>query len=301
LTKPIPISNSLADHEEALERTAKEIGRSKNRRAVFEAIYGRGSLPKTIEKLVETTNLDNQVVRNEANRLANAGIIGREKISGGKVAFSKLQNVVSLKARVLKLLDNPKKIADIPTKRKVALTVSSATQTIKVEYPSNFVKTTRLTIDDITSFEVVKNIEFTGEQLLEISEDQFKKGLQSIIGEEAVFKDWGGETSDLMTTRVLYKNNRIDAAFALKGPGLKRKLVPGSMGKNGDQAQRLFNEAAKLFIVQHWREIDPSVDRLIEMLAIAKSAITGSEIFYCIIDGNDSARIVEAYFDHFTT
>ena len=128
-----------------------------------------------------------------------------------------------------------------------------------------------------------------------ISEDDFKKGVQKIIGETATFKDWGGEVSDLMSTRLRFNGKRVAAAFAFKGPGKKGKLVPAGMGKNGDQAQRLFLESADIFIVQHWNDVDPSVLRLLEQLAIAKSVSTGREIKICVIDGSDSARLVDAY------
>ena len=35
-----------------------------------------------------------------------------------------------------------------------------------------------------------------------MSESRFKKGIQRVVGEKGVFKDWGGETSDLWTTPV---------------------------------------------------------------------------------------------------
>jgi hypothetical protein len=134
-----------------------------------------------------------------------------------------------------------------------------------------------------------------------MSETQFKHGIQRIIGEPGQFKDWGGEKSDLYSTRVRLTTKRVAAAFAFKGPGLKGKLVPGRMGKNGDQALRLFQEDAEVFFVQHWREIDPTVIDLMRNLAVAKSVATGKKIFYGIIDGNDSERLHLAYLQNFVS
>jgi hypothetical protein len=128
-----------------------------------------------------------------------------------------------------------------------------------------------------------------------MTENEFKHGIQAIVGEPGEFKDWGGEKSDLYSTRLRMNGKRLAAAFAFKGPGEKGKLVPGRMGKNGDQAQRLFQEDADVFIVQHWREIDPSVIDLLRNLAIAKSVTTGKRIWYGTIDGNDSERLRIAY------
>jgi hypothetical protein len=109
----------------------------------------------------------------------------------------------------------------------------------------------------------------------------------------------GAETSDLYSTRLRVKNKRRAAAFGFKGPGQRGALVPGRMGKNGDQLQRLFQEDADVFIVQHWREIKPSVIELMRSLAIAKSVMSGNEIWYGVVDGQDSERLRVAYANKF--
>jgi hypothetical protein len=120
-----------------------------------------------------------------------------------------------------------------------------------------------------------------------------------LLGEPSDPKDWGGETSDLYTSRLKSGGKRITAAFAFKGPGKKGKLVPGKMGKNGDQIQRLFQEDADIFIVQYWSEIAPSILEHMRTFAIGKSAMTGREIKYGIIDGQDSERLRVAYRSNF--
>ncbi len=76
---------------------------------------------------------------------------------------------------------------------------------------------------------------------------------------------------------------------------MKGKLTPGKLGKNGDQIQRLFESAGQVFLIQYWSVIDESVVKQMEQLAIAKSVMTGQEIFYGIIDGQDSKRLFDAY------
>jgi hypothetical protein len=70
-------------------------------------------------------------------------------------------------------------------------------------------------------------------------------------------------------------------------------------GKNGDQGSRLFEEAADIFVVQHWSQIDSQVLKLIETLATAKSVTSTNPIFFCLMDGQDSDRLVRAYPHHF--
>ena len=150
-------------------------------------------------------------------------------------------------------------------------------------------------MEDIENFSRVKGVVGSARLPSSLTETKFKDGIQKIVGEPGVFKDWGGEKSDLFTTRLKVAGTRRSAAFAFKGPGQPGRLTVGRMGKNGDQGPRLFQEAADVFLVQHWREIDPQVLSLLESLAIARSATTGKTIWYGVIDGKDSDRIRLAY------
>jgi hypothetical protein len=67
------------------------------------------------------------------------------------------------------------------------------------------------------------------------------------------------------------------------------------MGKNGDQIQRLFEAPCEIFLVQYCRHVEPTVMAQMKQLAIAKSLFTGDRIFYGIIDGIDSRRLVDTY------
>jgi len=67
------------------------------------------------------------------------------------------------------------------------------------------------------------------------------------------------------------------------------------MGKNGDQIQRLFQTAADIFLLQYWSQIDDSVLEQMQMNAKLRSYADGKRIYYGIIDGQDSARLIQAY------
>jgi hypothetical protein len=97
------------------------------------------------------------------------------------------------------------------------------------------------------------------------------------------------------------QGKRVAAAFAFKGPGMKGVLVPGKLGKNGDQIQRLFVEDADLFIVQYVGQIASTVAQQMAVFAQAKSLSTGRKIYYGTIDGTDSARLIAAYPKAFKT
>ena len=130
---------------------------------------------------------------------------------------------------------------------------------------------------------------------LTIREEVFKNGVKTIIGEQGRFKDWGGETSDLYTTRLRVDGRRRAAAFGFKGRGLKGLLTPARMGKNGDQVPRLFQEDADVFIVQYGGQISPSMLQAMAVYAQTKSLATGRKISYGTLDGQDSALLVVAY------
>lgn len=129
------------------------------------------------------------------------------------------------------------------------------------------------------------------EQLRTVPEEDVKHAFAQIIGEPMVPKDWGGERSDLYTSRVEINGKRISTAFALKGPAQFRPMTLAQLGKNGDQIDRLFTEPADLFVLQHCHEITPPVRGA--MRAYAQQI--GRPRLYCIIDGYDTIRILEAY------
>jgi hypothetical protein len=134
-----------------------------------------------------------------------------------------------------------------------------------------------------------------GQQMKPIAEKRFKEGVKKIIGENGKFTDWGGEKNDLFTTKVRIKGKRIPSAFAFKGKGKKGILKPKDFGKNGDQIQRLFQSDAQLFVLQYWNQLDPSVYEQLRTFAITKSVLTGQKIYFGIIDGDDTQRLVMAY------
>jgi hypothetical protein len=77
----------------------------------------------------------------------------------------------------------------------------------------------------------VANIAPGATKLAGLSEKVFKKGIQKIIGEKGVFKDWGGESSDLMSSSLRFKGKKVRVAFAFKGPGQPGKLTIAKMGR----------------------------------------------------------------------
>lgn len=108
-------------------------------------------------------------------------------------------------------------------------------------------------------------------------------------------KDWGGETNDLYSTNIVVNGARVASVFLLKGNGLRRKTLEiAGCGKNGDQLVRLMDSPANLFVVQFVGQISENVIRDIDAkVALLRSM--GRDAHYCIIDGQDTARLLLAY------
>jgi hypothetical protein len=108
-------------------------------------------------------------------------------------------------------------------------------------------------------------------------------------------KDRGGEMKDLYTANVTVNGSRTATAFLLKGNGLKKKVMEiGDCGKNGDQIVRLFNSPAHLYIVQFVGEVSENVIRDVGG-KVERLRATGKPACYCIMNGQDTARVLHAY------
>ena len=286
----VEVSDSLSNAPEHIERAAKTIGRGA-RRKVFEAIYHHKMQVKSTSDVVSRTGLGRMRVLQEARYLCRHGIAKGAK-KNGETAYQMIEFFHSNKGKILKYAANPKSLASLATKRRPAVSV-----TVRGGGRSQGFRPSakKVSLDDIDSFRAIKKIKAAGNLPVSVSETQFKLGFQAILREPADWKDWGGELFDLATMRVVFKGKRTPTVVAFKGPGVKGPLVPGKMGKNGDQIPRMFFGDGRLFIVQYWRDIKPSIDSLMRSLAIDKSNATGERIFYAVVDGVDSYRLYRAY------
>jgi|GEM_PF-6968688 len=126
--------------------------------------------------------------------------------------------------------------------------------------------------------------------VLRVSEEKVKHAFARLIGESDVPKDWGGERSDLYTSRVFARGRQVSAAWLFKGPGYPRAMNVKALGKNGDQIDRLFSEPAELFVLQHCHQIKPSVVGMMDSYAHDSRRLHS----YMIIDGADTGRILRS-------
>lgn len=292
---PTPVSDSRSNKDEQIAHAAEVLRNSDQRRRVFEAIYHGKTKIKTRSKLEEVTGLNNKQVLTAGKTLADNQLVQQET-TDGETAYAKDEFYSAHKAKILRLAANPDELARQPRSSQPR---GKSAARIEINVSSGFIPPEEITIDDIDSFAKIKTVQEPQPKRINISEDGVKHGVQRVLGETGNFKDWGGEQSDLSTSRLKVAGRRVPTAFAFKGPGMTGKLTPGKMGKNGDQIQRLFGLEAQLFVVQYVGEIQDSVRTQMAGLAVARSAATGKKVRYCIIDGQDTARLVAAYPEEF--
>lgn len=284
------VSDPRSNPNDQIAYIAKVLGRAKERTAVFVAIHTGKKNVKSATEIAKVTKLKRKRVLEEGVKLVHKQIVKQHKLSDGDIGYERDAFSYAHKAKIVARAGSPKKLEKFPTKYSVKI----APVRLNVPVAKSAIQTAIITVDAIDSFAKAKKIRSVP-PLSGMSETHFKHGVQRIVGETGIFKDWGGETSDLWTTRVRLKGKRVAAAFAFKGPGTKGLLTPGRLGKNGDQILRLFREEADVFLVQYVGQIAPTVLQMMAPLAQMKSITTGHKIYYGLIDGNDSARIVAAY------
>jgi len=287
---PINVQSPSADRREQIANAASVLGKSVDRKKVFSAIYAGKKKIKTAREISRSTLLTEIRTLQEGKRLAAEDIVRQVKVKG-LTAYEKIDFYSHNKNTILRFSNDKKKLQKYPTRSNPQIQPG----TVKVVLSKKIINIKQVHIDDIDSFHAIKKIKLESTSSISVYEKDVKKLLKNVIGEKNTFKDWGGEPNDLFTTKMKYLGKRITAAFALKGKATKGKLVLKKMGKNGDQIQRLFKSPADIFLVQYNGEIDQSILEEMKTYATMKSVMEQRKIFFGVIDGADTARLIQAY------
>jgi hypothetical protein len=159
----------------------------------------------------------------------------------------------------------------------------------------------RLYVEDIDSFRKVRDVnpatvlDVLKDGYLDRSEDLVQTALERILSVPFHKKDWGGELNDLYTANLLINGARHETAFLLKGNGLRSQTMEiKHCGINGDQILRLCNSPAKLFVIQFVGRISEAVIADVDG-KVRHARSQEKEAWYCIMDGQDTARVLRAY------
>jgi len=174
------VSDSRSNDREQIEFTARKIGKSKIRQAVFSAIcYGKQQ-KKSVSKIMEITQLPRKTVLWESKKFHNWGIFDQIK-SGVDPVYQKDNFLCQHTAEILTNAIDKKKREKIPTKRKISISGFSSKITIS-NIPKKLVKINQIFVDDIDSFSKVKKIGSMPNVFRD--ESDVKKLIKKILGEK---------------------------------------------------------------------------------------------------------------------
>ena len=113
------------NYEENCIQLGKHLGVNKIRRKLFDAIYGRGSKPRSKKQLMVATKIktaDGQQAQNQLDHLVRYGLILRDDNEGGvrdgsRYVYSKEPNVRAHRKRIVQHADSPSLAKKVATKR----------------------------------------------------------------------------------------------------------------------------------------------------------------------------------------
>jgi CHAT domain-containing protein len=119
------------NYEENCIQLGKHLGKNKIRRRLFDAIYGRGSKPRSKKQLMTAVGLKathSQQAQNQLDYLARYGLILRDKNAGSvsdgsHYVFNKETHVRAHRQNIVKYADKPALAKKTPTKRNQVIKV----------------------------------------------------------------------------------------------------------------------------------------------------------------------------------
>jgi hypothetical protein len=284
---PLQVSDTLSNVDENIVNAARIVGKSKHRQGIFERVYFGQKQFKTVKEIAKTLHITEKHVLTVAKKLVDNNVITAKKLSGG-TAYGKVNFFAAHKKKILSYARAPSKLSKISTKSspKTVTNITIRHQGVKI-------RVKQITCEDLDEFKAMKRVKVA--MTRKIPERRFKYGVAALAKQSGEFTDWGGEKNDLYTSKIHIKGKRYPMAFAFKGPATRGKLTPGKLGANADQIQRLFESPADVFFIQYHDQVDESVVHQMKRLAIANSVTEDKQIFFGVIDGDDSNRLIAAY------
>src|SRR6266478_5600048 len=208
---PQSVSDIRSNLPENIVTAAKIVGRGKQRRAVFEAIYFGKKKWKRVSDIVKATGLTPMRVLQEGGKFAGNHLVEQCKLKG-ETAYAKDKALSHHKKEILGAAGSPKKLARIATKQNPR---GAGGTNFQIKLSNASVKPRLITVDSISSFKRVRGVTVDPKlRLNKLPESQVKDAFKAILGETHEFKDWGGEKNDLFTNKLRIASKRRRAAFA---------------------------------------------------------------------------------------
>ena len=116
----IDVRDALSNRPEHVVEAATAIGRSVQKRAVFEAAYYHKQQKKSVSEIAIRTNLTNKQVLMAGKALVERGLLQQDR-KGSEVAYVQIPFFQHHKRAILALVDHPDRIPKVITKRNLGL------------------------------------------------------------------------------------------------------------------------------------------------------------------------------------
>jgi hypothetical protein len=131
--------NMSADHEELVERLSKRLGTDKLRRKLFNTVYGRGRVPRSLKQIMTDADIKfqhRQQAQNQIDHLAKYHLIVRQDNDGSvkdgsRYLYLKDDHVRALRDEIIRCADNPKLAKRLATKRRPEVTTIKSVRAVK--------------------------------------------------------------------------------------------------------------------------------------------------------------------------
>ena len=132
------VINATGDHEETVERYAKHLGKDKIRRKLFNAVYGRVRIPRSLTQIMADAkigSLARQQAQNQIDHLTKHKLIAWQENNGSvkdksRKLYFKEPNVRALRKEIVKYADRPELAKKLATKRRPRINGVQVVRTI---------------------------------------------------------------------------------------------------------------------------------------------------------------------------
>lgn len=128
----IRVTDSLSNGPEHIVEAAKAIGRSDRKFKVFNAVYHHKMREKSLTEIAVLTGLTKMQILQAGGELRQSGIIGQGK-KNGETSYEQIEFFQHNKAKIIRLVKDPSKIANVVTKRNVTVVTRDVVSFVKVE------------------------------------------------------------------------------------------------------------------------------------------------------------------------
>jgi hypothetical protein len=220
------VINPTGDHDDNIVRWAKNLGTSKIRRKLFNAIYGRVSRPRSRKQLAADAGVkDDQQAQNEVEYLYRKHLIDRKDNEGvvndgSRYLYFKDESVRAHKDEIIRAADNKKLRDSIPTKRNPIV----RTTTIVVKRPLK--KRERLDVLYLMSNPTKKHVLSLDKEVkavkAEITRSRFRDNIALHQSEAADFKDILNGLNDHGPRVVHFSGHGNAVGLAMDGGTVRR-------------------------------------------------------------------------------